>query len=225
VSDHLTEEEQLENLKRLWKEYGSTVIVSVVVATGGYFGWNFWQDQQQAKAEAASDFYEQLVTTAGEGNATDEAHRATISHLAEQVKDTDKDSAYAAQAALYAAQAAVTGEDFDTAKGQLNWVLDNSDSPALQEIARLRLARVLASEGSYDDALSLVANQPATGFAAEQAEVRGDILRQNGDNAAALTAYQSAIEKVGTEQQQRRVVLQMKIDNLKLANSAEEPSA
>ncbi|WP_049721859.1 YfgM family protein [Gilvimarinus polysaccharolyticus] len=225
MSEHLTEEEQIENLKRLWKEYGSTIIVSVAVATSGYFGWNFWQDQQQAKAEMASDFYEQLVTAAGEGDLADEAHRATIGHLAQQIKDVDKNSAYAAQAALYAAQAALSANDLETAKGQLSWVIDTSDSPALQEIARLRLARVLAAEGNYDKALSLVANQPASGFAAEQAEVRGDILRQNGDSAAALTAYQSAIEKVGPEQQQRQLVLQMKIDNLKPANNSEEPSA
>jgi len=223
VSDHLTEEEQIENLKRLWKEYGSTVIVSVVVATGGYFGWNYWQDQQQLKAEKASDIYEQLVMSANEQEG--EQSRTTINHLTEQLKDIDKHSAYAIQAAFYAAQAAVIAGDLDTAKAQLNWAIDNSRSPALKEVARLRLARLLASEGNYDKALTLVANQPANGFAAEQAEVRGDILRQNGDRAAALTAYQSAIEKMNPEQQQRRVVLQMKIDDLKPANHAEEPSA
>lgn len=223
MSDHLTEEEQIENLKRLWKEYGSTVIVSVVVATGGYFGWNYWQDQQQLKAEKASDIYEQLVMSANEQEG--EQSRTTINHLTEQLKDIDKHSAYAIQAAFYAAQAAVIAGDLDTAKAQLNWAIDNSRSPALKEVARLRLARLLASEGNYDKALTLVANQPANGFAAEQAEVRGDILRQNGDRAAALTAYQSAIEKMNPEQQQRRVVLQMKIDDLKPANHAEEPSA
>lgn len=223
MSDHLTEEEQIENLKRLWKEYGSTVIVSVVVATGGYFGWNYWQDQQQLKAEKASDIYEQLVMSANEQEG--EQSRTTINHLTEQLKDIDKHSAYAIQAAFYAAQAAVIAGDLDTAKAQLNWAIDNSRSPALKEVARLRLARLLASEGNYDKALTLVANQPANGFGAEQAEVRGDILRQNGDRAAALTAYQSAIEKMNPEQQQRRVVLQMKIDDLKPANHAEEPSA
>ncbi|WP_041523397.1 YfgM family protein [Gilvimarinus agarilyticus] len=225
MSDHLTEEEQIENLKRLWKEYGSTVIISVLVATGGYFGWNFWQGQQQTKAETASAYYDELVTAASEAGNAGDAQTATINHLAEQIKETDKGSAYAAQAALYAAQAGVRSGDLDTAKAQLNWVLDNHDNPALQEVARLRLARVLAAEGNFDEALTLLANQPANGFAAEQAEVRGDVLRQNGDRAAALTAYQSAIEKVGTEQQQRRVVLQMKIDDLKSANNAEEPSA
>jgi predicted negative regulator of RcsB-dependent stress response len=219
VSEHLTEEEQIENLKRLWKEYGSTIIVSVLVATGGYFSWNFWQDQQQLKAENASTLYEQLT------NAANANESGKVFELSDKIYNTDSDSVYAAQAALYAAQAAVNDNDLDTAQGQLERVLDNSDDPAMQALARLRLARVLAAAGDYDQALLLLADQPAAGFSPEQAEVRGDILRQSGATDAALTAYQSAIDGVSPEQQQRRMLLQMKIDNLKPATGAAEPSA
>lgn len=228
MSDHLTEEEQLENLKRLWKEYGTTVIASVVVATAGYFGWNYWQDAEQQRLESASNRYEELVTAVGSANAPQaddaEASKATVSHLSEQIKSTASDSAYAVQGAFFAAKKAVESGDLTAAEGELQWVLANADSEAMKEVARIRLARVLAAKGDFSAALNQVSSEPAAGFAAEQAEVRGDILRQNGDSAAALTAYEKALESLTGDQQQRRMVLQMKIDNTKPASS-EEPSA
>ncbi|UTF60862.1 tetratricopeptide repeat protein [Gilvimarinus sp. DA14] len=222
MSDHLTEEEQLENLKRLWKEYGTTIIASVAVATAGYFGWNYWQSAEQQRIAQASDTYEEIVASAS-GPAAGEESAATTEHLAAQIKDSADDTAYAAQAAFFAAKAAVQNDNLDQAQQQLQWVIDNSKTEAFQEIARMRLARVLAAKGEYDSALQLVSAAPAVGFAAEQAEVRGDILRMSGDQASAYSAYQEALENFDGDQQ-RRLVLQMKADDMKPAN-AEEPSA
>lgn len=230
MSDHLTEEEQLERLKRLWKEYGTTIIASVAVATAGYFGVDYWKSQQQAKAEQASVYYEQLVQAADASQASadteqNEEDAATVSHLTQQIKDTAPDSAYAVQASLYAAKRAVEADDLSTAKTQLQWVLDNSSDPAMQQIARLRLARVLSAAGDHDGALAQLAEQPASGFTAEHAEVRGDILGAKGDLAAARTAYEKALQTLDSNQRQRRMVLQMKVDNLPSNTDSEEPSA
>ena len=61
MSTHLTEEEQLEVLKRWWKDYGKTVVAAIVAAVVVYFAWTAWQDKQRVKAESASSQYDTLV--------------------------------------------------------------------------------------------------------------------------------------------------------------------
>ncbi|MDO3385121.1 tetratricopeptide repeat protein [Gilvimarinus sp. SDUM040013] len=228
MSDHLTEEEQIENLKRLWKEYGTSVIASVVVASAGYFGWNYWQGAEQRKAEIASEYYEQILVAAqsdaaAEGEA--EAAGATVDHLAGQIRDTKPDSFYAAQGAFFSAKKAVESGNLEQAVSELEWVLANVSDPALLQIARLRLARVQAELGEFAAASEQLSGQPLVGFESEHAEVQGDVLRLSGDKAAALTAYEKALEKFAGANQQRQVVLQMKIDNVKPESALEEPSA
>ena len=43
MAEHLSDEEQLESFKRWFKENGLSTIVVVVLAAGGYFGWEFWK--------------------------------------------------------------------------------------------------------------------------------------------------------------------------------------
>lgn len=226
MSEHLTDEEQLENLKRLWKEYGTTVIASVAVATAGYFGWNYWQHSEQLKAETASEYYEQLMGAVQQASPeTTTETSATVQHLLEQIKTTDQSSLYAAQGALLSAKQAVDAGDLERAEAELQWVVAETDQPAVRELAKLRLARVLAEKGEYDAALAAVSSEPQPGFVSEQAEVRGDVLRMSGDSAAALTAYEKALEKLASDDQQRRVVLEMKINHVTPASTLEEPSA
>lgn len=227
MSEHLTDEEQLENLKRLWKEYGTTIIASIVIATGAYFSWNYWQDQMQAKAESASAAYEELVLVINQQATAEtgelDALKATAEHLILQVKTIDSDSRYAVNATLFKAKQAVKDNDLPTATTELRWALEHSQDANVTEVIKLRLARVLSSSEKYDEALLLLVNPPA-GFVAEQAEVRGDILRQKGDLSAALTSYEKALEHLG-EAPEHRLVIQMKLDDLKTPAKAEVPAA
>ena len=44
MADHITEEEQIEALKRWWDENGKQVVLAIVLTVGGYFGWQAWTD-------------------------------------------------------------------------------------------------------------------------------------------------------------------------------------
>jgi len=212
VSEHLTDEEQLESLKRLWKEYGATVIAAVVVSVGGYLGWNYWQDQQRIKAETASALFEQLQATT-QGGTT-----AAQDELVARLKDHDSGSIYAWQAGLYAAQAAVQNQNLEGARKELQWVLDNSRDQGISYIAHLRLARVLAAQGDYDQALGTLEAVTAPAYAGERAEIRGDIFRLRGDKNEAFLAYEQALSDIQNDPQ-RRMLLQMKLDDLAVAGA------
>lgn len=220
MTDHMTEEEQLEALKRWWKENGKLIVLVVVLAAGGYFGWGAWQDQQRAQAEAASARYEELL------NGLQSEDGNVPSDLVAKIKAEQGGDLYGYNAALIQAKAAVDEGDLDAAVDQLRWILNQTPDTAMEQLARLRLARVLAAQGSFDEALAQLEQvQPADSFVAAYAETRGDILLEQGATDQARVAYQSALENLGERQQSRATLLQMKLDNLKTAAASEQAAS
>ena len=61
MADHITEEEQIEALKRWWDENGKQVILAIVLTVGGYFGWEAYSDHAEEQAAAASLVYQQIL--------------------------------------------------------------------------------------------------------------------------------------------------------------------
>ena len=227
MSVHLSEEEQLEVLKRWWKDYGRTVIIAVLVAVVGYFGYTTWQDQKRQKIEKASEVYEQLLKLANaeQGKVLTDSDKATIKHLAGELKDGNSKSLYAHSAAFFLAKLAVEEGSLDAAVNELKWVLSAQPEAATEQLARLRLARVLTAQKAFDDALAQLSPEPAAAFTSEYAEARGDILKLQGDLDAARTAFEKALAATDPQQQERFMLLQMKVDDLKVegpAASAEE---
>lgn len=227
MSVHLSEEEQLEVLKRWWKDYGKTVVITVLVAVVGYFGYTTWQDQKRQKAENASEVYEQLLKLANPeaGKTLTDADKATIAHLAGELKDGNSKSMYAHSAAFFLAKLAVEENKLDVAVNELKWVLSAKPEAATEQLARLRLARVLTAQKTYADALAQLSPEPAAAFTSEYAEARGEILKLQGDLDAARTAYEKALAATDPQQQERYMLLQMKVDDLRVngpAASAEE---
>lgn len=218
MSVHLSEEEQIESLKRWWKDYGKTIIIAIVVAVVGYFGYTTWQDQKRQKAEKASAVYEQLLKLANAepGKTLSDSDKATITHLAGELKDGNSHSMYAHSAAFFLAKLAVDDNKLDAAVTELKWVLSAKPEAATEQLARLRLARVLTAQKAYADALAQLSPEPAAAFTSEYAEARGDILKLQGDLDAARTAYEKALAATDPQQQERYMLLQMKVDDLKV---------
>lgn len=221
MSVHLSEEEQLEVLKRWWKDYGKTVVIAVLVAAVGYFGFTSWQDHKRQKAENASVIYEQLLKLVNvePGQTITDADKATLTHLANQLKEENSKSMYAHSAAFFLAKLAVESNLLDAAVNELKWILSAKPDAATEQLARLRLARVLTAQKAYDEALAQLSPEPAAAFVADYAEARGDILKLQGDLDAARTAFEKALTSIDPQQQERYMLLQMKVDDLKTNDS------
>lgn len=222
MSVHLSEEEQLEVMKRWWKDYGRTVVIAVLVAVIGYFGYTTWQDQKRQTAEKASMIYEELLklVTVEPGKVIADADKATVTHLAGQLKEINSKSMYAHSAAFFLAKLAVEDNKLDAAASELKWVLSAKPDAATAQLARLRLARVLTAQKAYDEALAQLTPEPAAAFVADYAEARGDILKLKGDLDAARTSFEKALASIDPQQQERYMLLQMKVDDLKVNESA-----
>lgn len=216
MAEHLTEEEQLEALKRWWKENGQSTIIGVLLAVSGYLGWTFWQDSQRSSAEAASAIYQDLIDAVSvqPGEELSDEKRTSVNHLADQLKESYSSSLYANNAALFKAKLAVERSELAQAEEELRWVIQNKPSSGIEQVAKLRLSRVLLAQEKYDDAMAQLSGTVSESFESAYAEVRGDILIARGDTQKARAAYQTAMDKLPDSQNVRRPLLQMKLDDL-----------
>ncbi|GAA5315442.1 MAG: YfgM family protein [Candidatus Pelagadaptatus aseana] len=226
MSAHLTEEEQLEALKRWWNENGKSTVVGVAVVVAGYFGWQGWEANQQRQAEIASNSYQDIMEAleVAPGQPLSEEKRATVVHLSEGLKADHENSLYASQAALFLAKMAVEKDELGKAAAELQWVIERNVDGSLTRLAKNRLARVLLAQQDYDAALALVADSDSGAFKSLFAESRGDILLAKGDTQQARAAYELAQQSMTEADRSRFALLSMKLDDLKTASVVVEAS-
>ncbi|WP_346839156.1 tetratricopeptide repeat protein [Microbulbifer sp. SAOS-129_SWC] len=220
MADHITEEEQIETLKRWWAENGKGIVSGVALALVAYFGYQWWQTSERSKAEAASNLYQEFIEAASANDdKPDNKQLTTAKSLSRQLREEFPKRIYASQAALRIAALAATDNDLESAAKDLQWVVDNGSETELQLIAKRRLAAVKAARGKPDEALKLVAGNVPPAFAALYAETRGDILLQKGDKNGAHEAYQQALAALLPEQSANERILRLKAESVAPAAS------
>ena len=203
----LQEQEQLEELKSWWKEYGNLVILGVTLAAlviAGFQGWRYYRHSQSLAAVA---LYEQLEQAERAGD------RKKVRDIAGEIVARYGSTPYGAFAALSAARVSFEGGDLAESKSQLTWVVEHARRDELRDIARLRLAGVLLDEKNYGEALKLVETKPEDSMAGLYADLKGDILLAQGKSADARNAYQLALDR-SEAGSPYRATLQLKLDSL-----------
>lgn len=207
----LEEQEQLDSLKTWWKMYGNQVtglVVAGSLAVIGWQGWSWYQNGQAAQASAVFASLEQGLAGADAARV-----KAAAGELSEKFSRTS----YAALGMLLAAKQSFDSSDLKSAHLQLAWVVDNARNE-VRDVARLRLASVAIDELAYDDALKVLADEPAPAFAARFLEIKGDVLVAQGKKDEARTAYKAALDKIAADKAARpgagREFLQQKLDHL-----------
>ncbi len=203
----LQEQEQLDELKAWWKDYGRLVLLGVAlgaVAVAGFQGWRYYRHTQSL---AAAALYEQLEQAERAGD------RKKVRDIAGGVVANYASTPYASFAALSAARASFDEGDLTEAKARLTWVVENARREELRDVARLRLAGVLLDEKGYEEALKVLETKPADSMNALYADLRGDILLAQGKHAEARNAYQLALDRTEAGSAYRATV-QLKLDSL-----------
>ena len=204
----LEEQEQVAELKAWWQQHGRLVTAVIVAAALGFSGWQGWRIYQQNQAANAAGLYDTLARAAEGGDA--KAMRDAGGTLIERYPRT----LYASMGALVAAKFHFEKNDLKSAKLQLQWVVDNTTSEEMRDLARLRLAAVLLDEKAYDEALKLLNTPHAAAFEAQYAAMRGDTLLAKNQVADARAAYKLAMEKSGQQDAAFRESVRMRLDAL-----------
>ncbi len=207
MAEHMSEDEQVEQLKKWWKDNGTAVITGIVIGLAGVVGVRYWFNYQEQVAVEASRLYASYMI------AVDKQDMAKAEQDSKQLLDEYKGTSYAALSAMQQASQDVARNKLDDAAKNLQWAVNNPGHESIAHLARVRLARVLIVQKKYDQALNLVKDIQEPAFAASYAELRGDIYKGSGDLQNARSEYQSAL-KSNTLAGKEREFVEMKLNDL-----------
>lgn len=211
MAEMKTEEEQVEALKRWWRENGKSLIVTIAIAVGGVLSWNSYQDYQVSQAETAGMYFQRLLSSAPMGQLS-EAEIAEVRHNSDTLKEEFGATTYAQFAGLMMARVEVQTGNLPAAVAELQWVLEQDGDAEVHSLATLRLAKVLGAQGQYDQALALLVDSDDA-WQLGRLEVRGDLLVAQGRLDAARQAYtEASVLAVSTGA--NNPLLSLKLDNL-----------
>jgi hypothetical protein len=144
IFQEVDEEVRREQLKKLWERYGTSVIaacVLIVVAVGGWRGYQWWQAKQAAASGAA---FEQAVTLAEAGKHQEAA--AAFAKLA-----SDGTPGYRVLARLREAAELAPNDSKAAIAAYEAIATDNRLGQVIQDLAAVRAGYLLIDSTPYSE--------------------------------------------------------------------------
>jgi predicted negative regulator of RcsB-dependent stress response len=202
MSSHLDleEQEQLDQLKHFWKQYGNAITWFLIVVMGAYVAWNgykYWEREQSVKASALFDEVERSAAA---------ADVAKLERSWNDMKERFPSTTFASQSALLAAKVFQQSDKSDAAQGALKWATDNASDEATAQLARIRLANLQSQMKSFDEALKTLSKPFQPAFAGLAADIQGDIWVSQNKPTEAIKAYSEAWSKLSDNAEYRPLV-------------------
>nr|WP_178124826.1 MULTISPECIES: tetratricopeptide repeat protein [unclassified Pseudomonas] len=200
----------MAELKDWWQRNGKPLVTGGLLALVIVFGWQAWHKYQNNQSQGASVLYQQLLETTLTPDGKPDTAR--VADLAGKLNSEFGGTAYAQYGSLFVAKVAVDTGKLDDAAAQLKAIADKPVNATLGEVARQRLAQVLAAQNKADEALKLLDGDADKAFLATREELKGDLLVQLGRVDEAHAAYQKA--KAALSDEAAVGGLQIKLDDL-----------
>jgi len=198
VSDYLTDEEQLDRLRKWWEKNGVTIVVAVIVAVIAVIGWRWFSEHRSDAVSHASDLYADYLKATGTEQET----------IEETLTREFPDSTYHVLTLLRDAKALVDAEDAAGALAKLQAALALEPEEPLDDLIRLRVARLQQQLDQSAAALDTLSGVRSLGLRSMVLELKGDIHMARDEHDLAREAYAAAMAEVGDGA--RRPVLEMK---------------
>jgi predicted negative regulator of RcsB-dependent stress response len=187
-----------------------TILAGIAIGIGGLWGYGQWQNSKVAQSNAAATEYAQLelALAVSEG--------AESEQLINDYEAQFGSNIYTIQARLKAASQLVASEDAAAAKAQYQALIAAKPDKPIAEMARLRLARLLLSEGDYNAATAELGLVQSKAYQTIVEEVMGDIYVAQGNHGKAQDAYQLALNE--GEGYSGKQIIEMKLADIKVVN-------
>ena len=206
----MTEDEQIAQMKDWWQRNGKPLLTGGVLALALVFGYQAWKQYEINQAQGASVVYQQLLETSLTREGTPDT--AKVTELAGKLKSEFSGTHYAQYASLFVAKVAVESGKLDDAAAELKPLVDKPADSTIGELARQRLARVLAAQDKVEEGLKLLDGEAEKAWQASREELKGDLLARLGRTEDAHAAYEKA--KANLADDAAIGGLQMKLDDL-----------
>jgi len=196
----LEEQEQLDQIKHFWKQYGNPITWVLIAILGAFAAWNGYQYWQRNQAVQASALYDELERLAAQGDP------AKVQRAFTDMKDKFGRTTFAMQGGLLNARLQQEAGKTEDAKTALTWVADKASDPAYKAIARLRLAALLAQAKDYPAAMARLDGDFPAEFKPLVADRKGDLLMLQEKPAEARVQYQQAWAGLDVRSDYRQLV-------------------
>lgn len=186
----MTEEEQLESIKKWWNRYGngiSLILSLILLCIAGYRYMNWHHNKITQQASVA---YEHMMLAVS--NQDIKSVRSYSNDLVQNYNHT----VYADAAHMTLAKIYVSKNKLEEAKKELSFVANEGTMTPLKQIAKIRIARILTAEQDYTKALSTLSKIEDPTFLPVINELKGDIFGATGQYQKAITAYGLALDEV-----------------------------
>ncbi len=213
MSVYMTEEEQLDVIKKWWKRNGNMITVFLSLILLCVAGYRYMHWSQDKKIQQASVTYEHMMLA-----FSNQDIKSVRSYANELIKEYGS-SVYADVAHMTLAKVYVNKNKLDKAQEELKIVADKSDMPSLRQIAKIRVARLMAAEKSYSKALNELSSVVDETYLPVINELKGDIYGATGKYQEAISSYRLAIDEVKTNGM-GNLFLEMKTNELAIKNQS-----
>ena len=185
----LQEQESLDELKAWWEKWGTLTMTAVTIVCVGFAAHNGWKWYQRSQAAEAAVAYSAL-----QDSIIRRADVAQIEKITDKMLADTGSTVYAALGAMSTAKHFETVGDVAKAGKYLTWVINESERPEYNTIARVRLAGLKIDEKRFDEAKKLLADaNPGEKEVALVKDRMGDILFAQGDMTGARQQWQAAL--------------------------------
>jgi predicted negative regulator of RcsB-dependent stress response len=212
--EDLTDNEREEQIRRWWSDNWAWIIGGVALGLALLAGWQYWQRYQAQTGEQDARSYRAVIESLSRDQRDEAVKQAA------ELRERRPASAYADQAELALARAAIDRREFDEATRLLKGIAERSKDAELRRVAQTRHARVLVEQGKHDEAIALLDPAQAGAFAALFHDIRGDAYAAKGDAASAKREFEAALaagdEALGVD----RAFIELKRDATPLAVAA-----
>lgn len=200
MANNLDEQEQLDQFKYFWKQYGNIITWTLIAVLGAYAAWNGYQYWQRNQATQAAAMFDEVERSIVSGDV------AKVERALTDMNAKFGSSPYAQQAGLLAAKTFYEKGNLDASKKALATVAEKSSDVGYQAIAKLRLASAQIEGKNYDDALKQLTGTFPKDFEPLAADRRGDVLALQGKPAEAKAEYVKAYKGLEERSGYRRLV-------------------
>jgi predicted negative regulator of RcsB-dependent stress response len=196
----LEEQEQLDQLKHFWKQYGNLITALLLAVLGTFAAWNGYQYWQNRTASQASVMFEEVDKVMRTGDL------AMAERAFGDMKERFASTVYTQQAGLSLAKLAYQGDKTDLSKTALTWVAGSKADAAYASVAKLRLAGIYIETKEFDLALKVLDETYPAAFTALVADKKGDLFFAQGKNVEAVTEYRKSWAAMDPRAEYRRLV-------------------
>lgn len=207
MSYNLEEQDQIDQLRAFWQQWGtalSALLLLVALAWAGWSGWHWWNARRAAQA---SNLYVQLTQRIAASDLSDAAP------IWDKLRDDYASTAYSQMGALALARAYDDSGKAAQAQPVLAWAGAHGPVAAQRAAAMLDLASLQIDAGQYAAALRTLDKPPVAAFGALFLTRRGDVHAAQGQREQARKDYEQALAELAPDAALRQL-LQIKIESV-----------